>query len=435
MTYIEFFDRSSTENIAACLTHAPERVILIGKKGKLVEKYAEKYTSVFSDRHQEIEFISKTVSRSNLDESIELLQSIVDKYDNCVFDITGGEEILNVALGIVCERNSDKNIQIQRFNLENNRVYDCDKDGNTIYKDTPLLSVRENVRIYGGDIVYGNVDEDKTYIWNLDNDFRKDIDTIWNIYKVGVKSWNSQMSVLASVEEVGTVDKESLSTEAEVAKIVEHLAEGKLRYKIVKRIINDLIKKGLITRFYEDGETFRITYKNAQVKRCLTKAGQALEMKIYVMAKDAQDKGKNIYSDVVNGVLIDWDGECHDEETEDIYDTENEIDVFLMHNLVPVFVSCKSGRVTADELYKLETVAERFGSQYSRKVLVATSVSKLGKQGKYLEQRAEDMGIKIIDRVHKLTEVQLAREIKKLWLRPQPDNKKKLIVKNPNCKV
>ena len=45
MTYIEFFDKSSTENIAACLTYSPQRVILIGKKGKLVEKYAEKYKS------------------------------------------------------------------------------------------------------------------------------------------------------------------------------------------------------------------------------------------------------------------------------------------------------------------------------------------------------------------------------------------------------
>ena len=30
MTYIEFFDKQSSENISACLTYAPDRVIYIG---------------------------------------------------------------------------------------------------------------------------------------------------------------------------------------------------------------------------------------------------------------------------------------------------------------------------------------------------------------------------------------------------------------------
>lgn len=126
-------------------------------------------------------------------------------------------------------------------------------------------------------------------------------------------------------------------------------------------------------------------------------------------------KGNPVYNDVVNGVVIDWDGEFHDESLKQEYDTENEIDILLMHNIVPVFISCKNGIVTADELYKLNTVAERFGGKYSKKVLVATSVSSLGEAGKYLRQRAKDMNIKIVEDVQTLDDCKLERKLKDLW--------------------
>ena len=82
-------------------------------------------------------------------------------------------------------------------------------------------------------------------------------------------------------------------------------------------------------------------------------------------------------------------------------DTEKEIDVILMKGVVPAFISCKNGIIPGDELYKLNTVAEQFGSEYARKVLVATDMGKAGKSRKYFLERARDMGIQIIEDVHK----------------------------------
>ena len=84
-----------------------------------------------------------------------------------------------------------------------------------------------------------------------------------------------------------------------------------------------------------------------------------------------------------------------------LVDTENEIDVILMKGVVPVFISCKNGIIPGDELYKLNTVAEQFGSEYARKVLVATDMGKAAKSRKYFLERARDMGIQIIEDVHK----------------------------------
>ena len=51
--------------------------------------------------------------------------------------------------------------------------------------------------------------------------------------------------------------------------------------------------------------------------------------------------------------------------------------------------------MTSDELYKVHTVAERFGGKYAKKVLIVTAMPG-SKGGKLLEQRAKDMDIKII---------------------------------------
>ena len=74
--------------------------------------------------------------------------------------------------------------------------------------------------------------------------------------------------------------------------------------------------------------------------------------------------------------------------------TKNEIDVLLVRGLVPVFVSCKNGDVDEEELYKFNTVAERFGGKYVRKLLVATNfATNDNKAPNALLQRAQDMGI------------------------------------------
>ena len=417
MTYIEFFDKTASENIAACLTYAPERVIYIGYGAKTMRKHIENYERVFRARGEQIDFLYKTVSKSNLDNAVSLLTEIVETYDDCVFDITGGEEILLLALGVVYAQHPNKNIQIHKINIRNNTVYDCDKDGTTIYQDTPTLSIEENIRIYGGDVVYGAIGEEKTYKWDLNADFVNDVERMWRICKEDVRFWNTQIGVFEAAETMGRVSEDGLTTTASRAAVDYHLQQHRAKYKMAKGIIGRLLQEGLLTHFDDDETTITIGYKDKQVKKCLTKAGQALEMKVYVTAKNIlDDEGLPVYDDALNGVVIDWDGEVHDEQAEETYDTENEIDVLLMHDIIPVFVSCKNGIVTSEELYKLDTVAKRFGGKYAKKVLIATSVDSSGKTaGKYLRQRAIDMGIRLIENIQLLDEETLVRKMKNMW--------------------
>ncbi len=364
MTFIEFFDKTCVENICACLSAIPERVIFLGDKKKELESHAARYEKLFAERGQTVEFICKSVNRNNLKSIVSLLSDIVGKYGDCAFGLTGGDGLFLTAAGIVYERYKDKNVQLHRYNINNNKIYDCDDDGNVLsVNENSCLSVKENVRIYGGDVIEGR---------SFEEDCEHDVLKIWDICRKNVKAWNAA---------VNNLKKDS-------------------------GIFKELVRKDLISF---DGE--RILYKNETVKHCLSKAGMALEMIVFLAAKQAVDTNGNfVYNDCLNGVCIDWDG------SDEKFDTKNEIDVMLMRGMMPVFISCKNGAVETEELYKLNSVAQRFGGAYSKKVLFSTALSGKGEFSKYFRQRASDMDIRLIENIQYMSYEEIKNTVKNLWI-------------------
>ncbi len=363
MTFVEFFDKNCVENICACLSVIPERVIFLGDKKKELLSHAARYEKLFAERGQKVEFICKSVNRNNLGSILAVLSDIVENYDDCAFGLTGGDGLFLTAAGIVYERYKDKNVQLHRFNINNNRIYDCDNDGNVItVNENTRLTVKENVRIYGGEVVDGK---------SFDDFSESDILNIWNICRKNVKAWNAA---------VGNLKKES-------------------------GIFKELVKKELV---FLDGEN--IIYKNETVRHCLAKAGTALEMLVFLAAKQALDNdGAPVYNDCMNGVCIDWDG------TDEAFDTKNEIDVMLMRGMVPIFISCKNGAVETEELYKLNSVALKFGGTYAKKVLFSTALSRKGEFSEYFRQRAKDMDIRLVENIQHMSCEAIKNTVKNFW--------------------
>jgi hypothetical protein len=159
-------------------------------------------------------------------------------------------------------------------------------------------------------------------------------------------------------------------------------------------------------------DTISFVFKNEQVKQCLTIAGQILELAVAKTMRSIKDKdGAQLYHDVKVGVVIDWDRA----EEIDEYRTINEIDVMAIKGGIPIFISCKNGDFDANELYKLNTVAEHFGSKYSKKVLISTELDKLGEKSDYIRARMDDMGIRSVENVDEMNDSELERVLRSLW--------------------
>lgn len=393
MTLIEFFGKDAIENICSSLVKVPDRIVLIGDR-KSIRKHADRYKTILFARGIDVDILCRTINKNKMQSIVDSLSGIVEEFNDCVFDLTGGDELCLVAVGMVFEKYKDRKLQMHRINVRNNTIVDADQDGQTIMEQSaPLLTIEENIRIYGGDVVYDEIRNDTTFLWDMNAEFKRDINAMWNICKRDVRLWNTQMIVLEAAEQF--VDEDSLNVTVSAYSLKDIVERGGGKYVTIRRILDGLLKAGILTHCDYDDDIFSVEYKNEQVKYCLVTAGQVLEMKVYLAALEASEKdGSRTYNDVMNGVFVDWDGDIHTNKKD--YDTENEIDVMMMHGMVPVFVSCKNGYIEKDELYKLNTVANRFGGKYAKKVLIATALDN-SDYSNYIRQRAADMNIRLVE--------------------------------------
>ena len=400
MTAIEFFDKTPLENVISALTLAPKKIIFIGDKN-VMEKNKEKYYKFIDSRKLEIELDFEPIIKNQLNNIVDVLSRIVEAEDECVFDLTGGEDLVLVAIGIISQKYKEKNIQMQRFNVNNGRVTDCDYDGQIIYAGEPEITVEQSINLNGGFVRYEKNHDDRTYKWETDEDFVRDVKNLWEQCRVNPGLWNTRLNVLSSVEEL--YENKELDISYHIPTLIDFMKRNNDKYISLGGFLKYLEKNKYIFNLTDDGVNVSFRYKNGQIKRCLTQAGTILELRVLVAAREAVDKrsGKPCYTDSMSGVYIDWDGQFH-ERGDAAKDTENEIDVILMKGITPLFISCKNGKVDDDELYKLESVTSRFGGVYARKYLIATYLGKRADSMGYFRQRAKDMNIKLVEGVHEL---------------------------------
>ncbi len=415
MTYIEFYDSISVVNICACLTNVPERVVLLGGEKKKMLEHADYYRRVFRSRGHEVEFDCRTVNKNDLQDIVKRLMEVVEDYPDCAVDLTGGEDLILVGMGIVYERcrAQGRILQMHRFNIRNNKILDCDRDGITIQKDLLQLTVEENLRINGGDIIYDTDREDATHLWDMDAEFLEDIDRMWAICREDPREWNIQTSQLYAAELLRQERDDPLETECFVSSLLFHLDENGHRFSAPQAFLKRLYAAGLLYFYDFDGEHLDVIYKNEQVKRVLTKAGLLLEMKVYATMLTMGEPDGTPTFNVMQGVFIDWDGRLSLQG--EGLDTANEVDVIAMKGVVPVFISCKNGQFTSDELYKLQSVAERFGADHAKKVLIATCMDREHPTIQHFCQRAKDMKIRIIDDLTELSDREMEKLLRNIW--------------------
>lgn len=409
MIIIEFYDKASIENIAGALLCNPEQVVLVGDKRKQLERAVNLYRGILEKNNIETELSYKSVNKNNLQDIVTMLTQIVKDNENCVFDLTGGEDLYLVAVGIIMERYAGR-VQCHRFNFKNDTLNDCDADGNVSASKSFDISIEDNINIYGGEIVVDSQREIYTYPWNFSLDFEHDIDDMWDICRKNTRLWNAHIGTLGAICELFDMqDTLSVSFEKDLA--TSMLKQRGIKFVCVAWIMYELQKHGLIRSLVMQ-DTISFFFKNEQVKQCLTIAGQILELAVAKTMRSIKDKnGAPLYHDVKVGVVIDWDRAEENEE----YRTINEIDVVAMKGSIPIFISCKNGDFDANELYKLNTVAEHFGNKYSKKVLISTELDKLGEKSDYIRARMDDMGIRSVENVDEMNDSELERVLRSLW--------------------
>ena len=239
-----------------------------------------------------------------------------------------------------------------------------------------LLTLDDIIGLHGGVINYRQQKDVKS---NLeDKAFRDSVATMWEIANDSQKKWNGLSSVFKECTKYED-DTQRVRVSVKVMRQAMKRIPDIISVKELANYLNRLGDQGILEKVSIDEEFIKFSYGSSLIRDCLLDAGCLLELHTYY---ERMESGR--YSDCRVGVHIDWDGEINGREI----DVENEIDVMLLEGVVPVFISCKNGRINQMALYELDAVANRFGGKYVRKELSATQEITPG----YLK-RAEEMGI------------------------------------------
>lgn len=403
MTIVEFFDKNALDNIVSSLVCECDKVIFVGDNSKQIYKALDDYKEVLARHGAFPELDYMTANKNQLTHILSVLERIVLENDDIVFDLTGGDELFLVGAGIIMGKFPDT-VSCHRYNVRTDVLADCDLDGKICSSRHIKLSCNDCVTLYGGKNMSVND-------WSFDSNFVKDIYSLWEITKKYGRLWNVHATCLGTIC-VNFPSSSPLILSFDRLEAKEVLERLGYEIAIDDRILRELEKYGLIKSLRLTELDVSFEFKNEQIKKCLITAGQVLELFVASRLVACSDEDNEpIYNDVKVGMVLDW--EADDEDT--VIRTTNEIDVLAMRGFVPVFISCKNGAFDVNELYKLSSVAAKFGFDYAKKVIVTTELDSLGVRGEYLKERAKDMGIRIINNIDTMSLNEIKRVFKSLW--------------------
>lgn len=384
MTLIECFTDFHIDNIASCLCLQPHKQVFVGDISQMTAPVT-RYKKLLQQRRLDTEVVMCNIRDNDFNEICTALMHLLEAEQECVLDLTGGDETVIMAVGAVMERlksKGRKQISVWKMDYDTGALIDC-ADGSRMFpKHKVYLTVEELILLHGGRLYPEAKELSEDCTW-------KDIEGLWRIVCEAPKEWNRSVSLLNEMESRSDSKMEIYLPLDVLHGTISNFEQKEEHYRA---FLDKLSRNGIIDD-YSSRNLLKYTYRSPLKRYCTQKAGNVLEVKTLLEGKAAQQKGHPFFQDCRMSVSIDWDGIVHTPE-ERIPDTRNEIDVVLMHGLTPLFISCKNGNIGEEELYKLHTVAQRFGGPRARKMLIATDLDRKSvSSNRAFMQRSWDMDI------------------------------------------
>ncbi len=387
-TLVEIFDDNQFNNIIAMVRFKPEKVVFVGYSELMKTRRKNAIERFLAERNMQVDIEYCYVDRYNLDDIVGKLELIVKTNPDCYFDLTGGKELALVAIGTVAAKH---NLPMFQLNVRNNNFFKVKNCEMLPSPQVETCTIKQSIILNGG-VIPENVFE--KFHWDFSEEFCKDIRTMWEICKGSCGKWNRQSTVLMGLSNSWKTD------------VLEVRINNKRR-ELHEEIIKPLFEKGLLTDYEDNGNETVFRYKNNQIRQCLIKAGNILELYALMTVREIMQQDPGYFDDADIGVHIDWDGDEFSGRS-----VTNEVDIMLMRDMLPVFISCKNGEVHKEALYEISAVAEKFTGMYAKKVLLTTFISHDIESKKFLLQRASEMNISVIDGVDKMTHEEFIKELK-----------------------
>ena len=363
-TLIELYDERPIENVLAAEVFRPERVVFLCPEDaprKGIERY-------FEYRNQKIETVFMTASMLYAEKIEKQLRNIINEYEDCAIDITGGTDAALFAAGKVC---AETDIPVFTYSRKKNRFFSI---SNAEFADNVFCELNYCARDFflmaGGEVKNGRVDNSV---------LKKYMDAIDPFFSVFLKYRRKWDKVIYYIQKVSKNDTGSL----EVFKAPFSVkGERNNKVDVPAEALTDLVGIGFINDLeIAEGETVSFSFADSMIRSWLRDVGEVLELYTYKLCVDSGQ-----FNDVRCSTIVEWDRKAVEDKV------TNEIDVLAVKGVVPTFISCKACQVDTYALNELDILRDRFGGETANAIIVTTE-----KCRSVTKQRAHALNIRVID--------------------------------------
>lgn len=372
-TIIELYDRQPLNNYISSFVLKPKNTVFLCAKKYMDRKNIANAKQVFKafGLNTRISFVETDEWSS--EDILKSLNEVLDRFPDACIDVNGGSSLLTVAVGMLLA-----NRPVPVFSIDRERgvfinIYNCPQMDAMPAK--AALNVRQILAMTGSSFSRSG------HISNADitEKLLSQVEPVWDIVSKNKTEWSKLVGYLQRVSKLDS--NAGLSVDAPL-RIKDY--DGKALYCSVP-IMTRLAKAGLIRNFRLDGERVKFDYPSNVLKRCLNEVGVWIELYVYKTAVSLER-----FSDVQISVIVDWDGFAGGE-----INTINEIDIVLVRDMSPVFISCKAGNLNTQILNEIFMIKQRFGIGDARAAVV--TLSDVSNTSPATWQRAADLNITIIE--------------------------------------
>lgn len=366
---IEFFDKDVLKNIMAPLTVRPKKVIYLFDRGMKDMTVFAALKKCLERNVPGIKMEQYPVDISVVDKIYRQILLILSRSlgQSCAIDLTGGSELMLIAGH---KAGLESKIPMLHTDFINHCITDL-RDDSLFLKPNATLTLEDFVDAKGACFIgeshkppkperYEAIKEMARYLFSRLSAWKN---TCSFFQTVAAKTMPCALT-MGSKRTIHMKNGREVTPDIEILKTFQRL--GFLRDLAV---MEDVVSFGFCS---EQDRQYCISY------------GVWLELYVYIAAMEA-----GVFQDVKLGTMIDWDA------YDNLKVAGNEIDVILMDQSLPVFISCKLRDADTAALNELLIAKKRLGGWFSKGVIVAFSREKKEITGTF--KRANELGLTLLD--------------------------------------
>lgn len=365
---IEYYDKDVLKNIVAPLTLRPDQVIYLHDKGMEDRNVFRSLVTCFQKSMPHVIVNHYPVDISSVETLRAATCRVVERYgaENCTLELTGGSELMMIA---GYKAGMETGMRMVHTDLVKRCITDIETE--EIIAHTVTLSLENFIDAKGACFMgeshrppqpekYEPINRMARYL------FRH------------LKQWKTTCSWIQTVAARGLPHTLLLESSRNI-----HMKNGR-PVAPDDEILQEFERNGFIKELVLEKNRIQFEFCSIEDKQYGISYGVWLELYVYVAAA-----GSGAFDDVKLGTMIDWN----------VYDGlrigGNEIDVMLMDDSLPVFISCKLRDADTAALNELLIAKKRLGGWFSKGVIVTYSREKQEKTGTY--ERCKELGLEMLD--------------------------------------